>query len=131
MAIQGALPVAFGTVFPHGAFALGVEAVTNFETKRPEVDRETGVPLWAVEVIDADPNARGKAKSVKVKVAAEVCPTLPDEVAGLPFRPVEFEGMSVLPYVDDNGRRPRVAYSLRARGLKAPGAGGRRAKDAA
>jgi len=55
MAIQGALPVEFGTVFPHGAFALGVEAVTNFETKRPEVDRETGLPLWAVEVIDADP----------------------------------------------------------------------------
>ncbi len=107
--------------------------MTNFETKRPEVDRETGLPLWAVEVIDADPNARGKAKSVKVKVAAEVCPTLPDEVAGLPFRPVEFEGMSVMPYVDDNGRRPRVAYSLRARGLKAPGAGARRgaAKDAA
>ncbi|QOS59267.1 plasmid replication, integration and excision activator [Thermobifida fusca] len=133
MAIQGALPVEFGTVFPHGAFALGVEAVTNFETKRPEVDRETGLPLWAVEVIDADPNARGKAKSVKVKVAAEVCPTLPDEVAGLPFRPVEFEGMSVMPYVDDNGRRPRVAYSLRARGLKAPGAGARRGavKDAA
>jgi hypothetical protein len=132
MAIQGALPVEFGTVFPHGAFALGVEAVTNFETKRPEVDRETGLPLWAVEVIDADPNARGKAKSVKVKVAAEVCPTLPDEVAGLPFRPVEFEGMSVMPYVDDNGRRPRVAYSLRARGLKAPGAGARRGavKDA-
>ena len=62
MAIQGALPVEFGTVFPHGAFALGVEAVTNFETKRPEVDRETGLPLRAVEVIDADPNARGKAK---------------------------------------------------------------------
>ncbi|KUP97333.1 plasmid replication, integration and excision activator [Thermobifida cellulosilytica] len=131
MAIQGALPVAFGTVFPHGAFALGVEAVTNFETKRPEVDRETGLPLWAVEVIDADPNARGRAKSVKVKVAAEVCPVLPDEVAGLPFRPVEFEGMTVMPYVDDSGRRPRVAYSLRARGIKAPGAGGRRAaKDA-
>src|SRR5690606_27819426 len=55
MAIQGALPVEFGTVFPHGAFALGVEAVTNFETKRPEVGRETGLPLWAVEVIDAAP----------------------------------------------------------------------------
>ena len=91
-AIQGAFPVEFGTVFPHGAFALGVEAVANFETKRPEGDRETG----------------------------------------LPFRPVEFEGMTVMPYVDDSGRRPRVAYSLRARGIKAPGAGGRRAaKDAA
>jgi hypothetical protein len=99
------------------------------------MDKDTGLPLWAVDVIDADPEARGKAKSVKVKVAAEVCPTLPDEVPGLPFRPVEFEAMAVMPYIDDNGRRPRVAYSLRARGVKAPGggAGGRRtpAKEAA
>ncbi|MFB9803943.1 hypothetical protein ACFFN5_25920, partial [Streptomonospora salina] len=45
---------------------------------------------------------------------------------GLPFRPVEFEQMSVMPYVDDSGRRPRVAYSLRARGVKTPGGGGSR-----
>lgn len=135
MAIKGALPVSFGTVFPYGAYALGVEAINDFETKRPQLDKDTGLPLWAVDVIDADPEARGKAKSVKVKVAADVCPTLPDEVPGLPFRPVEFEQMAVMPYVDDSGRRPRVAHSLRARGVKAPGAsGGRRAapaKDAA
>ncbi|QVQ50487.1 plasmid replication, integration and excision activator [Spiractinospora alimapuensis] len=134
MAIQGALPVEFGVVFPHGAFALGVEAITDFETKKPQMDKATGLPLWAVEVIDADPEARGKAKSVKVKVAADVCPTLPDEVGGMPFRPVEFESMSVVPYVDDNGRRPRVAYSLRARGVRTPGSGARKspaAKEAA
>ncbi|RNL84317.1 plasmid replication, integration and excision activator [Halostreptopolyspora alba] len=123
MAIQGALPVEFGTVFPHGAYALGVEAITDFETKKPQMDKQSGLPLWAVDVIDADPEARGKAKSVKVKVAAEVCPTLPDEVPGLPFRPIEFEDMSVMPYVDDSGRRPRVAYSLRARGVKTPSSG--------
>ena len=133
MAIQGALPVAFAVVFPHGAFALGVEAITDFETKRPQMDKDTGLPLWAVDVIDADPEARGKAKSVKVKVAAEVCPTLPDEVPGLPFRPIEFESMAVMPYVDDSGRRPRVAYSLRARGVQSPGAssGRKTVKDAA
>ncbi|MGW8527597.1 plasmid replication, integration and excision activator [Nocardiopsis sp. NPDC055824] len=134
MAIQGAVSVAFGTVFPHGAFALGVEPITDFETKRPQLDKDTGLPLWAVDVIDADPEARGKAKSVKVKIAAEHCPTLPDEVPGLPFRPIEFEAMAVMPYVDDSGRRPRVAYSLRARGVKAPGGAGTRrapAKDAA
>ncbi|WP_067973013.1 plasmid replication, integration and excision activator [Nocardiopsis trehalosi] len=139
MAIQGAIPVEFGTVFPAGCYALGVEAITDFETKRPQTDRDSGLPLWAVDVIDADPEARGKAKSVKVKVAAEHCPVLPDEVPGLPFRPVEFEAMSVMPYVDDNGRRPRVAYSLRAKAVKTPGGGsaGRRspaasgAKDAA
>ncbi|WP_017556507.1 hypothetical protein [Nocardiopsis baichengensis] len=125
MAIQGAIPVEFGTVFPHGAFALSVEAITDFETKRPQMDKDTGLPLWAVEVIDADPEARGKAKSVKVKIPAEVCPTMPDEAAGVPFRPVEFEHMAVRPYVDDNGRRPRVAYSLRARGMRAPGGGAR------
>ncbi|PSK99298.1 hypothetical protein CLV63_10319 [Murinocardiopsis flavida] len=139
MAIQGAIPVEFSTVFPAGAYALGVEAITDFETKKPQLDKDTGQPLWAVDVIDADPEARGKAKSVKVKVSADVCPTLPDEVPGLPFRPVEFDHMAVMPYVDDNGRRPRVAYSLRAKGVKTPGTsgGGRRsapapaAKDAA
>ncbi|MBQ1081813.1 plasmid replication, integration and excision activator [Nocardiopsis sp. B62] len=134
MAIQGALPVAFDVVFPAGAFALGVEAITDFETKRPQMDKDSGLPLWAVDVIDADPEARGKAKSVKVKVAANVCPTLPDEVPGLPFRPIEFEAMAVMPYVDDSGRRPRVAYSLRARGVKTPGSAGRakpQVKDAA
>ncbi|MDA2809051.1 plasmid replication, integration and excision activator [Nocardiopsis sp. RSe5-2] len=131
MAIQGAIPVEFGTVFPHGAFALGVEAITDFETKRPQLDKNTGLPLWAVDVIDADPEARGKAKSVKVKIPAQVCPVLPEEAAGLPFRPVEFEDMAVMPYVDDNGRRPRVAYSLRARGMKAPGGGARKAPASA
>ncbi|MDA0564600.1 plasmid replication, integration and excision activator [Streptomonospora sp. S1-112] len=131
MAIQGALPIDFGTVFPHGAFALGVEPVTDFETKRPQLDKATGLPLWAVDVIDADPEARGKAKSVKVKVAAEHCPVLPDEVPGLPFRPIEFEAMSVMPYVDESGRRPRVAYSLRARGVKTPSTSASRKSPAA
>ncbi|PSK88734.1 hypothetical protein CLV63_12920 [Murinocardiopsis flavida] len=132
MAIQGAIPVEFSTVFPAGAYALGVEAITDFETKKPQLDKDTGQPLWAVDVIDADPEARGKAKSVKVKVSADVCPTLPDEVPNLPFRPVEFESMAVVAYVDDNGRRPRVAYSLRAKGVKAPGAGsGRRSAPTA
>ncbi|MFD0772607.1 plasmid replication, integration and excision activator [Streptomonospora algeriensis] len=130
MAIQGGLPVEFGTVFPNGAYALSVEAITDFETKRPQLDKNTGLPLWAVDVIDADPEARGKAKSVKVKVAAEHCPTLPDEVPGLPFRPVEFESMTVVPYVDDSGRRPRVAYSLRARGVKTPGGNGAASRKA-
>ena len=57
MAIQGALPVSFSTVFPHGAFALGVEAITDFETKRPQMNKDTGLPLWAVDVIAASPEA--------------------------------------------------------------------------
>ncbi len=48
-------------------------------------------------------------------------PVPPEAVGGLPFRPVEFEGLTVTPYVDD--KRNRVAYSLRARAMHAPGKG--------
>ena len=38
----------------------------------------------------------------------------------MPFRPVEFDGLTVTPYVDD--KRGRVAYSYRATGMRAPAA---------
>jgi hypothetical protein len=40
---------------------------------------------------------------------------------GLPFAAVEFEGLTVTPYVDESSARPRVAYSIRASGMHAPG----------
>ena len=40
-----------------------------------QADKVTGLPLWVVEVIDADPEAR--QRTVKVKVAAEYQPVLP------------------------------------------------------
>jgi hypothetical protein len=40
-------------------------------------------------------------------------------VAGHDFRPVEFDGLAVTRYLDD--KRNRVAYSLRARAIRAPG----------
>jgi hypothetical protein len=36
----------------------------------------------------------------------------------VPFVPVEFTGMTVTPYVAQNGR---LAYSLKASGVKSPG----------
>jgi hypothetical protein len=41
-------------------------------------------------------------------------------MAGLPFTPVEFDGMSVTPYVNANGR---LAYSIRVREMRALRAG--------
>ncbi|MGH3922782.1 MAG: hypothetical protein ACRDTT_07930 [Pseudonocardiaceae bacterium] len=41
-----------------------------------------------------------------------------EAVPGLSFRPVEFDGLRVTPYVDD--KRNRVAYSLRARSMRGP-----------
>jgi hypothetical protein len=91
-----------------------------------QADKATGLPLWVVEVIDADPEAR--QRTVKVKVAAQYQPVLPDAPAGSPFVPVEFEGLTATPWVDssrchakDTGRcGARMAYSLKATGIRAP-----------
>ena len=84
-------------------------------------DKTTGLPLWQVDVIDADPQARDK--TARVKVAASDQPVLPAPGSGLPFVPVEFTGLTVTPYVSQSGR---LAYSLRAAGVRAlrPGRGG-------
>ncbi|XVQ11197.1 plasmid replication, integration and excision activator [Spirillospora sp. CA-255316] len=129
MAIQGRIPVSFGDVFPHGVFATSAaEPLENFETKRQEVDKDNGLPVWVVDVYDADPNGNHKASAIKVKISAQVCPVVPEPVMG-PFRPVEFEGLTVTPYVEELGKdrngniRTRVAYSFRARAVRAPGGG--------
>ena len=81
MAIKGAIAVEFGAVFPSGAYAAGsFEKVRDFDRSTGEKlvqqqDKNSGLPLWVVEVIDADPEAR--QRTIKVKVAAEYQPTLP------------------------------------------------------
>ncbi len=125
MAFQGAIPIDFGSVFPDGAYAAGVfEAVRDYERSKPDrfvqqLDKANGLPVWSVDVIDADPQARDR--TVKVKVAAEFQPTLPTAVAGSPFAAVEFTGMAVTPYVKEG--TTRVAYSFKATGVRAPSRG--------
>jgi hypothetical protein len=122
MSLQGPIPVEFGHVFTHGAYAAGVfEAVRDFDASTTDrfvqsKDKTTGLPLWAIEVIDADPEAR--TKTVKVKVAAQAEPAVPPSQPGLPFSPVEFTGLAVTPYVNQAGR---LAYSLKATGIRTPG----------
>jgi hypothetical protein len=134
MAYLGSFPVEFGAVFPSGAYAAGgFDMVRDFEKSQGDLviqqaDKATGLPLWVIEVIDADPEAR--QRTVKIKVAATYQPVLPDAPAGSPFVPVEFEGMQATPYVDSsrcqgNGDgkhkcRARLAYSLKATGVRAP-----------
>jgi hypothetical protein len=84
-------------------------------------DKETGLPLWSVEVMDFDPDARERV--FKVKIAAAVQPVPPDAIAGAPIRPVVLEGLSVTPWIKE-GPRPRIAYSLRATGMAAPAKAG-------
>ena len=126
MAIKNKFPVPMGEVFPHGAFVVSeVEPVRDFDKSAPgrpvqQVDKESGLPVWSVSVLDADPEARRADKTVTVKIAATHQPVPPEAAHGLPFRPVEFEGLTVTPYVQENGSRPRVAYSFRAAAMRAP-----------
>jgi hypothetical protein len=119
-----ALRVEFGAVFPFGVGMVGeVTQQDDFEKSSRENrvqarDRDTGLPVWQVEVIDFDPQAR--TKTYKVKVVAEVQPVPPEALAGAPIRPLVLENLTVTSYIAD-GPRPRIAYSLRCTGLLAPG----------
>ena len=89
MAVQGPIPVQFSQMYPHGAYAAGViEPVRDFDASKDgrfvqAKDRESGLPLWAVDVIDADPAAR--IKTARVKIAASEQPALPPASPGNPF----------------------------------------------
>ena len=112
----------FGLAFPDGVYAAGgFEPVRDFDASKDgrfvqSKDKVSGLPLWQVEVIDADKEAR--TRTVKVKVGAQVQPVLPNGPAGMPFVPVEFTGLTVTPYVTQAGR---LGYSLKASGVRSPG----------
>jgi hypothetical protein len=125
MAIKGAIPMQPGDVFPHGCFVVGeVQAMRDFDrsTKDQAVqatDRDTGVLVWTVDVVDADPEAR--ERTVRVKITAPVQPVPPETAPGLPFRPVEFDGLTATPYVATLASgRGKLTWSFRATGMRAP-----------
>ncbi|WP_020572851.1 hypothetical protein [Parafrankia discariae] len=125
MAVPRRIPVRFEDVFPHGAYVLGVEAANDFDKVRAgaadpqQRDKETGARVWTVRALDPDPAAR--QAEVKVKILGETAPVAPDAMPGMPFRPVLFDGLSVLPYVDTNSSKPRQAFSLRAVSMRPVG----------
>lgn len=129
MAVSRRMEVVFGSVFPAGAYLVGdVEPVQDYkQEKRPDgsrpqqVDPDTGELIWTVPVLDADPEARKNEKTINVKISARQQPVPPANPDGLPFIPVEFEGLTLTPWVDDNGQFPRLAWSYRAKGMTAPG----------
>ncbi|MDQ2709191.1 MAG: plasmid replication, integration and excision activator [Actinomycetota bacterium] len=124
MAINGRFCVAMDEVFPHGGYVVSeVEPVRDFDKSTRErpvqaLDKESGLPVWSVSVLDADPSARKNEKTVTVKIAAPHQPVPPAPGVGMLFAAVEFELLTVTPYVDD--KRGRVAYSFRAREMRAP-----------
>ena len=125
MAIQGPFEVECSKVFPHGVGIVGaVTALIDFdrsskENKVQQLDKDSGLPVWTVDVMDFDPEAR--ERTFQVKITAPVQPVPPDAIPGAPVRPVVLEGLLITPYLKETGNgRSRVAYSLRASGLAAP-----------
>ena len=115
--------VSMEAVFSHGAYLRLIEPDNDFDLVRSKAaepqkrDKDTGERLWVVTVLDGDPEAR--TAEVKVRIASPVQPTAPPAVPGSPFPAVEFDGLSMLPWVD----RQRVQDPA-ARRPGVPGAGG-------
>jgi hypothetical protein len=112
-------PVAFGVVFGHGCNLMpdSITESMDYDEKTgrrsPAVDKVTGKPVWQCLVADNDPDLAGRRRETAVKIIADRQPVPP---TGSAYEAVEFEGMTVTPYVTDKGR---MAYSLRATGIKA------------
>ncbi|MGN9803447.1 transcriptional regulator [Micromonospora sp. L32] len=121
MALRGGtrFTVPFEAVFPHGCVLVPdsiAEAQDFNEATRqrtPSKDKLTGQRVWQCRVMDMDPELGARSREVSVKILADVQPVPP---VG-PFQPVEFENLTVTPYVGSNGR---LAYSFRATALAAP-----------
>lgn len=120
MALKGGtrFAVRFEDVFPAGC-VLVPDSITQAQdynestrVRTPSLDKVTGQRVWTVRVMDMDPDLAGRSREVSVKVLADVQP-VPD--SGTPFAPIEFEGMTVTPYVGNTGR---LTYSYRAAGLR-------------
>jgi hypothetical protein len=119
MAAEGAIPVRHEDVFLVPVLVLAVEPVNDFDkvkAKEPDPqmrDKETGKRLWSGVILD--PSARTGQREIKVKIAADVQPVPPNGLMG----PCEFEGLAVIPYLDSNRVKPRVAIAYRAAGFRA------------
>jgi hypothetical protein len=106
-------------VFPHGCHLLpdSISEAMDYDekskTRRPAIDKVTGKRVWQCRVQDMDPDLAGRSRETVVKILADQQPAPPTRTL---FEAVEFDGLQVTPYVTDRGR---LAYSLRATGIKA------------
>jgi hypothetical protein len=120
--------VSMHEVFSHGCHLVpdSITEAQDYDEKTkqrtPAVDKLTGKRVYQCRVVDMDPDLEGRSREVVVKIISDRAPVPPTRQ---PFEQVEFDGLQVTPYVTDKGR---MAYSLRATGIKAARQAG---KDAA
>ena len=120
----------FDEWFPQGLFLVGeIAAVMEYQSQedrarnrpvRPRIDEASGLPLFRGTF--ADPGAeKERDKSVMVEFACAHQPVPPEAVAGLPFRPVVLEEMTVAPRAEVSGQAKWITWTIRATGMRAPG----------
>ena len=126
--------VGMADVFPDGCYLVpgSISEAQDYDektkTRHPAKDKVTGTRVFQCRVVDMDQELEGRSRETVVKILTDYQPVPPGRA---PFEQVEFDGLTVTPYVNDKGR---MAYSLRATGLKAavrPAAPPAPSKDAA
>ena len=133
MTMPRKIPIPFDLVFPYGAYAVGeVQPMRDYDRSTREqlvqaTDPDSGLLVWTVEVVDADPDAKKSNRTMAVKITSKVQPVLPESLSGLPFAPVEFDGLNATAYIETNGDFSKIAWSFRASGVRAPSRGGTKA----
>ncbi|MGH3628009.1 MAG: hypothetical protein ACRDRL_11295 [Sciscionella sp.] len=124
------LPADFDQWYPQGLYLVGeITPVIEYQSPedrsrncpvRPRIDEVTGLPLFRGTF--ADPAAeKDREKSVTVEFACAHQPVPPELVAGVPFRPVVLEGMTVQPRAEVSGQAKWITWVVRATGMRAPG----------
>ena len=136
MAMKQRFAVQHDDVFAQGAFLKGgVEPVLDFQAGKradgsmpQQLDKETGLPVWQVVILDADDTAGKKDTAITVKFLAKHQPVPPANDTPFPWTPVEFVGLTALPYVEytggknkENQDRTRITWSYRAESMVKPG----------
>jgi hypothetical protein len=125
------LKAEFDEWFPQGLFLVGeITAVMEYQSQedrarnrpvRPRIDEASGLPLFRGTF--ADPAAdKERDKSVTVEFACAYQPVPPEAVAGLPFRPVVLDEMTVAPRAEVSGQAKWITWTIRATGMRSPGA---------
>ena len=112
--------------FPQGLFLVGeIQPVMEYQSQedrarnrpaRPRFDEVSGVPLFRGTF--ADPAAdKDREKSVTVEFACASQPVRPEPIAGMPFRPVVLEGMTVQPRAEISGHAKWITWVIQATGM--------------
>ena len=126
MAISRRIPMSSEVAFPMGAYLVSeVSPVFDFEksskdNKVQQIDKDTGKPLWQLDVLDADPEAKRASKTVSVKIPANVQPVPPGNDGSSPFTPVAFEGVTAMPWIEASENFSKISWSFRATDVVAP-----------